>query len=173
MMEEPFTIGKKTFRWLVPHIYSFDPTLSPKGSTLIRVMLYCDYAHWKDLRVNNPRKYKEEQERVADYVIAELDGRFPGLASQLEMCDVATPETFERYTGNWRGSWLGWVSTPQMMTRNMSKTLPGLAGFYMVGTWVQNAGLALAATSGRHVMQLICAQEGQTFTTTTPKVIAV
>ena len=47
------------------------------------------------------------KEQVADQVIELLDRRYPGLADQVEMRDVATPVTFERFTGNWQGSWMG------------------------------------------------------------------
>ena len=33
----------------------------------------------------------------------------PGLADKVEAWDVATPLTWERYTGNWRGSYEGWL----------------------------------------------------------------
>ena len=55
-----------------------------------------------------------------------LDSRFPGVAEQVEMVDVATPATFERYTGNWRASFEGWQPTPANLTIEMPKTLPGL-----------------------------------------------
>jgi phytoene dehydrogenase-like protein len=66
-------------------------------------------------------------------VIGLLDKRFPGLAEKVEMCDVATPITWEHYTGNWKGSYEGWLITTKTFGMRMSKTLPGLANFYMAG----------------------------------------
>ena len=75
----------------------------------MRVKLYySSYEYWKQLR-EAPERYKAEKEQIADKVVALLDQRFLGLAAQVEMCDVATPMTFERYTGNWRGSFMGWA----------------------------------------------------------------
>lgn len=108
------------------------------------------------------------KEQVADQVIELLDRRYPGLADQVEMRDVATPVTFERFTGNWQGSWMGWVCTPQVMSMHMSKTLPGLDSFYMIGTWILNSGTAFAATSGRHVTQIVCHEDNKPFVTTVP-----
>jgi len=56
-------------------------------------------------------------------VIEQLEKRFPGFKSQVEMIDVATPVTFRRYTGNWQGSFEGWQMTPEMVTLTMKKTL--------------------------------------------------
>jgi phytoene dehydrogenase-like protein len=51
----------------------------------------------------------------------------------------------------------------------MSKTLPGLASFYMVGQWVEpGGGVPTAALSGRNVVQIICKRERRPFVTTTP-----
>jgi ferredoxin len=87
----------------------------------------------------------------------------------VDMVDVATPATFERYTGNWKASYMGWLFTPQMMMTQMSKTLPGLGNFYMIGQWVGASSLPFAATSGRHVTQIICHKDKKPFVTTVPE----
>jgi phytoene dehydrogenase-like protein len=113
-------------------------------------MFAADYTYWKNLREDRER-YQAEKERIADQVIALLDQCYPGLASQVEMRDVATPTTWERYTGNWQGSMEGWQMTRKTFPPfHMSKTLPGLKGFYMAGQWVEPGG-ATAAVSGRNV----------------------
>ena len=92
-----------------------------------------------------------------------------GLADPVEMCDVETPMTFERYTGNWRGSYMGWASTTETRGMRMSKTLPGLGNFYMAGQWVEpGGGTSPAAKSGRDVIQIICKKDKRRFTTTVP-----
>ena len=102
-------------------------------------------------------------------MVAQLDRRFPGLAAQVEMRDVATPMTFERYTGNWQGSYMGWRDTTQTFGMRMSKTLPGLANFYMAGQWVMpGGGLPSGIMTGRYVAQIICKQDKKKFVTSTP-----
>ena len=150
------------------HIYNFDPTLAPEGKTAITLMIDSDYDYWKALRQDMPR-YKEEKDRIAKTVIEILDRRFPGLAEQVEMIDVSTPITFERYTGNWQGTFEGWLITPKTMMLNMKKTLPGLDGFYMVGQWVSpGGGLPCGPMTGRAVVQLMCHKDGKKFVTTKP-----
>jgi len=136
---------------------------------VLRVKLEdADYDYWKELR-QDPKRYKEEKEQIADKVITALDQRFPGLAAQVEMCDVATPMTFEHYTGNWRGGWIGWDPTTETAGIRMSKTLPGLANFYMAGQWVEpGGGTPIAVMSGRNVTQIICKQDKKKFVTSTP-----
>jgi phytoene dehydrogenase-like protein len=66
-------------------------------------------------------------------VIASLERRFPGLAAQVEMWDMATPLTFERYTGAWQGTFPGWRITTKTLRLRLGKTVPRLRKFYIGG----------------------------------------
>lgn len=166
-LNEPLVIGKETNHRLWVHIYNFDPTLAPPGKTLVKAMIPSDFYYWKELR-EQPEQYAAEKERISREVIAALDKRFPGLAGLVEMKDVATPTTFVRYTGNWKGSMEGWIPAPAAggMRLQMSKSLPGLGRFYMAGQWVApGGGVPTVAISGRNVIQLICRDERKRFRT--------
>ncbi|MCR4403990.1 MAG: NAD(P)/FAD-dependent oxidoreductase [Candidatus Acetothermia bacterium] len=167
-LPEPVKLGDREHGSLMVRIHNVDPTLAPPGKTVLTVMLPSDLAYWEELRKDQAR-YQAEKERIADEVIALLDRRFPGLAAQVEVRDVATPSTFVRYTGNWQGSFEGWMVTPQTWNIRMNKTLPGLANFYMAGQWVEpGGGLPPAAASGRGVIKMICKNDGRRFLTTVP-----
>jgi phytoene dehydrogenase-like protein len=132
-------------------------------------MFPSDYTYWENLK-QDAERYRAEKDQIADQVIALLDRRYPGLANQVEMCDVATPTTWERYTGNWQGSMEGWLITRKTFPPfRMSKTLPGLKDFYMVGQWVEpGGGLPPAAMSGRNIIQILCKRDKKNFVTKTP-----
>jgi len=167
LLDQPIKIGGSEKHYLKAHIFNFDPTLAPAHKTVISVMMHTDFEYWNDLRKDDT-KYKAEKDKVADTVIAILDKRFPGLAQQVEMRDVASPTTFVRYTGNWKGSYEGWQVTPDTWSfgKLMRKTLPGLENFYMAGQWVQpGGGLPAVAMSGRNVIQIICKKEKREFRT--------
>jgi phytoene dehydrogenase-like protein len=168
-LDEPITIAGKERKYIGVEIYNFDRTLAPAGKTVVKVMFPSDYTYWKNLK-QDPERYKAQKEKIADQVISLLDQRYPGLANQVEMRDVATPLTWERYTGNWQGSMEGWlISEKTFPPFRMSKTLPGLKNFYMVGQWVEpGGGVPTAAMSGRNVIQIICKQDNKRFATTTP-----
>jgi len=87
--------------------------------------------------------------------------------------DVVTPTTYERYTGNWQGSPMGWMfttKTPGFGTgKGMRKTLPGLERFHMIGQWVEpGGGLPGVAITGRNLIQILCKQDGKPFATMVP-----
>ncbi len=166
-LKEPLVVGKEEQKFLGVHIYNFDPTLAPQGKTVLVVMLLTGFDYWRRLREND-EQYKAEKEKLADKIVAILDKRFPGLARQVEMRDVASPTTFVRYTGNWKGSFEGWQVTPETWNfgQVMKKTLPGLGNFYMAGHWVEpGGGLPAVAMSGRNVIQIICKKEKKKFKT--------
>ena len=167
-IDKPVTIAEQEHKRMGVQIYNFDPTLAPKGKTVLKVQFNTDYDYWKKLRENSER-YNAEKERIAEQVITALDQRFPGLAAKVEMHDVATPVTWERYTGNWRGSYEGWLPSAQSIRVRMSKTLHGLDNFYMAGQWVEpGGGLPTAAVSGRNVTQIICKKGKKPFVTKMP-----
>jgi phytoene dehydrogenase-like protein len=139
--------------------------MAPKGKTLITSGLLADYPYWAALRERRD-EYDAAKNALAWEVIRRIDSRFPGLASQVEMIDVATPATFHRYTLNWKGSFEGWIATPLNWLERMRKTLPGLRNFHMAGQWVEvGGGLPSAEFSGRHVIQILCKQDGKRFKT--------
>ncbi len=84
--------------------------------------------------------------------------------------DVATPLTFERYTGNWQGL-QAWPPKGELdiTSAGFTRELPGLKNFYMAGQWATAAiGLASAAASGRRLIQSLCERDGKQFVTMVP-----
>jgi len=168
-LDKPVTIAGQEIKRLGVHVYNYDPGLAPEGKTVLKVLLNSDYDYWKELR-QDTRRYREEKKKIADQVISLLEQRLPGLADQLEMSDVATPMTWERYTGNWRASHEGWLMTTKNLNMRVSKTLPGLDNFYMAGQWVMPGGsLPYVAVSGRDLIQIICKKDKKLFVTTKPR----
>jgi phytoene dehydrogenase-like protein len=166
-LEKPMVIAGKEHELLGVQIYNFDPTLAPEGKTVVRVYFITDYDYWERL-YKEPEQYKAEKERIADTVVALLDKRFPGLADQVEIRDVATPMTWVRYTGNWRGAYEGWMITPETIMHQWKKTLPGLHNFYMAGQWVVLGSMPTAVMSGRQTIQIICNKDKKKFVTSIP-----
>jgi phytoene dehydrogenase-like protein len=167
-LDKPIVIAGKEQPVLCARVYNFDPTLSPQGKNVLIVQYTTDYEYWQKLR-QEPERYKAEKGRICDDVIAGLEQRFPGITAQIEMRDVATPMTWERYTGNWRGSYEGWMFSAESLISSMSKTLPGLDSFYMAGQWVNpGGGMPTAAMSGNHTIQYLCNKDRKKFITTKP-----
>ena len=173
-LEKPLSIaGTDRFLLGIKH-FCYDPSLAPEGKSVVEVMYNSNYDYWKALS-SDAERYDAEKKDIAIRVIDQIEQRIPGFADKVEVVDVATPLTYERYTGNWKGSMEGWMITSRAMEdmlkgKSMSKTLPGLENFYMVGQWVEpGGGLPPAATSARGVVQQICKKEGRRFKTSMKK----
>jgi phytoene dehydrogenase-like protein len=169
ILDKPVDIGNKPHSKISFTIYNYDPTLAPQGKTTLVAMLNAEYDYWQKLYSGNIEAYKAEKKKIADTVIAVLGDHFPGIASQVEMTDVATPVTWERFSGNWKGAFEGWMINSKTFMKRMNKELPGLKNFYMIGQWVEpGGGLPPAALAGRNVIQIICKRDKKKFVTKMP-----
>jgi phytoene dehydrogenase-like protein len=163
-LDQPITVAGEGRRWLSVIHHSFDPTMAPAGKSAVEVWYPCRYEYWDHIAQDRER-YEADKQRIAEQTITELDRRWPGFRSQVEVVDVATPKTYVRYTGNWQASPDGWYVTPDNMRTNPLRMLPGLAGLWMAGQWTAPfTGTVLAALTGRQVVQLLCRQDRRRFT---------
>ncbi len=168
-LAHPVWLGNIRHDRLTLKHYCFDPTMAPEGKSVLTLWCEADYDYWKWLREDVAR-YRVHKDEVAAVIIGILENRYPGFRESLAVVDVATPITYERYTGNWRGAFAGWALTTRkmsmMMGIGMSKTLPGLSGFYMIGQWVEPGGnVELSCASGRDVIKDICRERERDFVT--------
>lgn len=143
--------------------YGYDPSLAPPGKSTVISMIETSYEFWEEAH-QDPARYREEKRRAAQTVIAAMELRYPGIASEVEVVEVATPMTWVRYTGSWRGSYEGWLPTRPALAASMRKRIPGLRDFYQCGQWVEpGGGVPVAVISGRNVIKMICKEDRRRF----------
>ncbi|MCX7920865.1 MAG: NAD(P)/FAD-dependent oxidoreductase [Clostridia bacterium] len=144
------------------------PECAPEGKSVILACAFSDYNHWAKLH-KNKKAYKEEKKKLGQFVIEYLDRIYPGLKDQVEQIDVSTPTTIVRYTGSYKGSVMAWdpfnkaADTIEEFAGKHGMKLPGLKNFYMTGQWMSTGGVIRAVTTGRHVMQFVCKDDGRKF----------
>jgi phytoene dehydrogenase-like protein len=141
------------------HNYHYDKTLAPEGKTVIAVSLYTRNGEfWIDLRNKNAMEYMEKKKIFTDTIINLLEKKFKGMKETIEEVDLATPATFYRYTGNWKGSVQGWFPSKNLLSKSPVKhTVPGLKNFYYSCHWsIPGGGLPSALKSSRDLAQYIC-----------------
>jgi phytoene dehydrogenase-like protein len=171
-LEEPEVIGGHACDHLHMQIYGFDTSMAPAGKGVIKVELFTRPSYFSKLH-DNRAAYQAEKERIADQVIALLEHQFPGLREDIEVIDVTTLHTWERFMGGTQGynnfpnkvivgeeSVIGAI-----LGLNQRFTLPGLEGFFFAGSWATSTGALISnALSGKTVVQRICRQSGVEFT---------
>jgi phytoene desaturase len=157
---EPLLVGDVSVEHLPIRVYNDDTQFAPAGHTVIQTTLASSYDYWAKAGL----RYGPEKAAVGAAVLERLDRYFPGVQAAVRISDVATPLTFWHTARSWRGAYEGWLPTSEAMFGHVKKTLPGLAGFYMAGQWVEpGGGVPTALMSGRQVTQLICADERRQF----------
>ncbi|MFX1271583.1 MAG: phytoene desaturase family protein [Promethearchaeota archaeon] len=165
VLKEPLEYAGRSITCLPLRVMNYGDAFAPKGKTVIQVMLETDWEYWCNLRQNH-EQYKAVKNQIAQEIIKRLEVHYPGITSQVEMIDVATPYTSWRYTLNDKGSPMGWLLTRNTLTEMIPRTLPGLENFYMAGHWVlPGGGVPGSIYTGRNVVQILCKREGKQFRT--------
>ena len=145
-------------------VFGSDSEFCPAGKSVFLVRFCTEYDFWTNLKARSLADYKKAKAHLLRDVIEALDARFPGLSKHVEQTDICSPASYERWTGNWKGSYQGWLPTPGIIGRRLPRRVPGLSNFYMAGHWVEpGGGLPPAALSGRYVAQIICERDGKRF----------
>jgi len=139
-------------------IFNFDPTFAPAGKTSVVCFIPTyNHAYWVSSRASDRAKYESDKKRISDEVSRVFEGEFPDAKGKIEVVDVASPATVIRYTGNWKGSFEGWLMTPATGIRQLPAILPGLKDFYMVGQWISpGGGLPSGLMTARAVSRRVC-----------------
>lgn len=161
--DEPVSIAGKEHNWIQIRHRCFDRSMAPEGKSAVEVWYDTDFEYWEQL-AKDKKSYKAEKKRIADATIQQLEKRWPGFASQVEVVDVPTPHTYYRYTGNYKGSPDGWCINADNMREDPIRSLPGLDGLRMIGQWTAPyTGVVIAALTGRQAIQLMCKEEHKEF----------
>ncbi|MGI6434853.1 MAG: phytoene desaturase family protein [Syntrophomonadaceae bacterium] len=163
-IQEPLWEGDQAVSSLMLRIFNYSSRFAPPGKTVVQAEYDSDWDFWNNLYRENRDEYNREKERLAGEILERLEKYYPGISGLVEVVDVATPVTTWRYTGNYRGSWGGWLLTPANVSKAVKRTLPGLRDFYMAGQWVMpGGGVPTSLYSGRHAIQLLCHRDGKKF----------
>ena len=153
-LETPVTYADRSMSSLGFNSYR---QYAPEGGTALTTFLGGDtYDFWK--KAKDEGRYEQEKQAVADQITRALCAKYPQCEGKIEVIDVATPLTYERYTGAYHGAWMS-----EMQPGDKMKTYPGtcedISGLYFAGhRLMPPGGMPSAAASGRQAAQLVCRQ---------------
>jgi phytoene dehydrogenase-like protein len=168
LLDEEVDLGGIVQDSLYVVTYGPDTGLVSEGKAVIKIETQGSYPYWKNLRDADAGAYRRRKAEVADAIIDRLVPRFPGLRERIEVVDVSTLPTAERFTGNHFGFQAGppKKNAAAIQRKGLSQVLPGLDGFHHVGQW-SNAtiGVANAALTGRNLVRGMCKNDGRRFVT--------
>jgi len=128
-------------------IYSnIDPSCCPKGKTVLSSIYYAIPEPFLEaikmdggVRGDN---YKNLKLSIGAAFVKKLEIilSIPDLSKYIEVLEVATPISLNRYTANRDGSFIGWEMTPnQMILKQLSQKTP-IPNLFLAGAWTMPAG---------------------------------
>ena len=162
---DPVIVADEEKQHIMIRFFNYSPHFAPKGKTVIQVDYETDWEYWFVLR-QDKKEYNRVKKELAERTIEWLEIRYPGIKDKVEVTDVATPFTYWRYTLNERGSYMGFLPTADAFSSSVEKRLPSLDNFFMSGQWSMTmGGVQPVIYSGKHVIQLLCHDEGKEFYT--------
>ena len=161
-LEKPFEYAGSKWTELRIYNYAAYKDCAPEGCTALTCLLIGEsYGFWKAAKADGT--YKDKKKELADLFIKELTRFIPEIDQNVEVIDVATPCTYERYTGSYEGSWMSvWEKGGKQY--NYPQSLESVFGVYFAGQRIQMpGGLPIAVYTGRQAVQYLCRDFGEEF----------
>jgi len=151
-LNTPITFADKTIHELSFNSYR---QYAPNGGTALTTISFGDtYDFWE--KAKNEGRYEQEKQSLAKQYTHALCEKYPECEGKIEVVDIATPLTYERYTGAYRGAWMS-IMEPGDAMKQYSGDCNSISGLFFSGhRLVPPGGLPSAAASGRKVAQMVC-----------------
>jgi phytoene dehydrogenase-like protein len=161
-LPEPIVCGGISYSTLGFNNYFGYKGYAPEGGTALTTVFMDDtYDFWKKAR--DEGRYEAEKQALAEQISRAVCAKYPQAEGKIEVIDIATPLTYERYTGAYRGSWMGVMNKGDKQVQYPG-FLDSVKNVYFAGHRMTSlGGLPVALVSGRTAAQLVCRQCNVTF----------
>jgi len=127
---------------------------APKGKSSVTLLTIAPYDYqnnWKTgPKGKRTEEYRKLKKEVAKQLIRMAETVIPDLEEHVEVVDVATPLTFERYTWQERGGWYG-----PALDQELPSQITPIKGLVLVGSNTIGGGVPRAMLSGRQAAKSI------------------
>ncbi len=132
---------------LVTSHSQLDPGLAPSEKSTLYAMTLDNYANWDNL---TPEEYEKKKKEFADIILARLEKYLPGISGHIEILEVATPKTMEKFGLLAEGALYGFAQTPGQSSINRLSQETKIKGLFLAGAWTQpGAGIHGCLVSGQ------------------------
>jgi len=115
-----------------------DPTACPegKGQMMLGMLVNWDFEDMYKLRDTDRKLYREKKKAAAMNLVRKAERFFPGISEHIEVMEIASPVTFQRYTGNSKGAFGGYKCTPELVENfSLLDCRQLVDGLFLTGHW--------------------------------------
>lgn len=161
-LNEPLEYAGNKFDAIRINNYAKYKDHAPDGGTSLTCLLICAcYDFWK--KAKDDGTYSKKKAEFAELFLEKVSPFLPGLKEKLEVIDIATPITYERYCSSWKGTWMTIWKKGKKSPRFPQK-LKEINNLYFAGQRIMMCGgLPVAVYTGRRAVQLLCKDTGMVF----------
>lgn len=111
-----------------------DPSLVPAGKGCLYIMTFDAYSNWKGL---SKEEYQRKKQEIGRKLILRSEKYLPGLSRHIEVMEVATPLTMERYSLSPEGAIYGFAQTVKQAGMFRLDQETGIDGLFLAGAWTR------------------------------------
>jgi phytoene dehydrogenase-like protein len=154
-LNRPFNYAGKQIKELGFNQYTSYKGYSPNGCTSVTMVLMGDtYDYWKDLREKD--LYQKGKQELFNDIKERLEEQYPIFKNKIKVWDIATPLTYERYCGTYRGSWMT-NTPPGSRPASYPVKSKNIRNIYFAGQrLLPPGGMPGAVITGRTAAQYLC-----------------
>jgi len=155
LADEPVDCGNIRANVIGFNNYARYEGYAPKNCTALTAAIMGDsYDFWKECKAAGT--YEAEKAKLAQAYIRALCAHYPQIEGKVAVWDVATPLTYERYLGSFKGSWMTLMEKGQGNVSYPSKP-DSIQNVYFAGQRLTTpGGLPVALETGRKAIQYLC-----------------
>lgn len=154
---EKFDLSGKECDVLTVRHYAYDESFINDGHTVLQVFVDTDEEDYKKIKAMSGEEYAEFKRRTGEKLKRQLE-KYYAANGEVELIDVITPRTYERYVNSYQGSFMSFPLGARMPQLLYARTVNGIDRLYLANQWLMApGGTPIAVISGKFAAQLITA----------------
>lgn len=160
---EKITVGKTTVDAMSIQAYEYEPDFAPKGKMVIQSNFSQsekDFEYWKAL-YNDKQSYNKVKQQLGEEIKRRVISEYPALNDKIEVLDIWSPMTYNRYCNCYGGAYMSFVNTKLAKSITTAGVVKGIDNVMLAGQWLMGpGGLPTAAAMGKFAAYRISKKEG-------------
>lgn len=143
--------------------YNYDDSFTKEGKTVLQTNFTqypSDYDYWQGLYQKDKDIYRREKEKAAKEIERNIIRKYPELRDEIEILDIWTPVTYNRYLNAFKGAYMSFFITKGVKDIRLKESIPGLSNVFVASQWLMTpGGLPCAVVEGKFAVQRLMKTE--------------
>lgn len=132
---------------------AYDKSVAPDGNGILNIFIPDHIKNWQNL---SPEEYKKRKQEVCKILIKKAQRIISDLPDRIEVAELATPLTMQRYTGNPQGAIYGFAQMNKQSGISRFGSETPVKGLYLTGACTYpGAGYSSVISSGYKTAKML------------------